>query len=160
MVSVIVLMVSPPWGQSWRLAALSLLTINLSGSSCYIFCTLSFLWTCWNILFPTDQVPGLLVEASWSKAGVVACGRPEAQLGLSHPGHLVVIVYSSNCGSNLYWFIEIQKIHFYRVQVRSLSTLVTHSLPNSVLFSKLDWCDPCMWRWQLKTWWGRYRCLC
>ena len=30
MVSVIVLMVSPPWGQSWRLAALSLLTINLS----------------------------------------------------------------------------------------------------------------------------------
>jgi len=38
MVSVIVLMVSPPWGQSWRLAALSLLTIN--------------------------QVPGLLVEAS------------------------------------------------------------------------------------------------
>ena len=61
MVSVIVLMVSPPWGQSWRLAALSLLTINLTRSSCYIFCTLSFQWTCWNVRFSTDQVPGLLV---------------------------------------------------------------------------------------------------
>ena len=27
---------------------------------------------------------------------------------------------------------------------------LTHWLPNSVLFSKLDWCDPGMWRWQLK----------
>ena len=31
-------------------------------------------------------------------------------------------------------------------------------LPNSLthwlLFSKLDWCDPGMWRWQLKTCWS------
>ena len=37
---------------------------------------------------------------------------------------------------------------------------VTHSLPNSVLFSKLDWCDPGVWRCQLKTCWGCYCCWC
>ena len=38
---------------------------------------------------------------------------------------------------------------------------VTDSLTNSLLFSKLDWCDPGVWRCQLKTccccnccWWG------
>ena len=129
MVSVIVLMVSPPWGQSWRLAALSLLTINLSDQmimlyflrtelsmnllECSIFNRPSAWPTgCWSrniigISFPTNQVPGLLVEASWSKAGVVAGGRSEAQLGLSHPGQLIVIVCSSNCASNWYWYIYI-----------------------------------------------------
>ena len=33
----------------------------------------------------------------------------------------------------------------------SLTDWLTHSLTNSLLFSKLDWCDPGMWRWQLKT---------
>ena len=40
--------------------------------------------------------------------------------------------------------------NFYRTRVRSLFTLVTHSLTNSLthslLFSKLDWCDPVAWR--------------
>ena len=35
---------------------------------------------------------------------------------------------------------------------------VTHWLTNSVTFSKLDWCRPGMWRWQLKTSWGCYCC--
>ena len=39
---------------------------------------------------------------------------------------------------------------FYRTRVRSLAMLVT----NSVTFSKLDWCGPGMWRWQLKTCWS------
>ena len=54
---------------------------------------------------------------------------------------------------------------FYRNRVRSLVVLVTHSLTHwlthSLLFSKLDWCDPGVWRCQLKTcwccnccWWG------
>ena len=42
--------------------------------------------------------------------------------------------------------------------LKSLAMLVTHWLthwlPNSVLFSKLDWCDPGVWRCQLKTCWG------
>ena len=32
------------------------------------------------------------------------------------------------------------------------------SLTHSVTFSKLHWCDPGMWRWQLKTCWGCYCC--
>ena len=28
---------------------------------------------------------------------------------------------------------------------------ITNSLTHSLLFSKLDWCDPCVWRCQLKT---------
>ena len=84
-------------------------------------------------------MPGLLVEASWSKAGVVACGRPEAQLGLSHPGHLVVIVYSSNCGSNLYWFIKIQKSTFIGSKSdHCLPLSLTHWLSHSCLVDLFD----------------------
>ena len=47
---------------------------------------------------------------------------------------------------------------FYRTRVRSLVMLVTHSLTNwlthSLPLSKLDWCEPGMWRWQLKTCWS------
>ena len=55
----------------------------------------------------------------------------------------------------LSWFL----LHTFTVCTsRSLAMLVTHSLTHSVTFSKLDWCDPCMWRWQLKTCWGCYCC--
>ena len=39
-----------------------------------------------------------------------------------------------------------------------VSDWLTHSLTNSLLFSKLDRCDPGMWRWQLKTCWSCYCC--
>ena len=45
----------------------------------------------------------------------------------------------------------------------SLTYLLTHSLTysfnsltNSLLFSRLDWCDPGVWRCQLKNCWGCY----
>ena len=37
---------------------------------------------------------------------------------------------------------------------------LTHWLPHYVQFSKLNWCDPGVWRWQLKTCWGYYCCWC
>ena len=37
---------------------------------------------------------------------------------------------------------------------------LTHSLTNSLLFSKLDRCDPSVWRCQLKTCWGCYCSWC
>ena len=43
-------------------------------------------------------------------------------------------------------------VSFYRTRVRSLAMLVTHWLPNSLLFSKLDWCDPGVWRCLLTRW--------
>ena len=50
---------------------------------------------------------------------------------------------------------------FYRTRVRSLFTLVsnwlTDWLTHWLLFSTLDWCDPGMCRWQLKT---CYCCWC
>ena len=59
---------------------------------------------------------------------------------------------------------KVYKIGNYRTRVRSLAMLVTHWLPNSLthwlLFSKLDWCNPGMWRCQLKTCWGCYCCWC
>ena len=42
---------------------------------------------------------------------------------------------------------------YYRTRVRSLAMLVTNSLTNWLPFSKLYWCDPGRWRWQLKTCW-------
>ena len=56
--------------------------------------------------------------------------------------------------------------HFYRTRVRSLAIIarlclsLTNWLTHWVLFSKLDWCDPGMWRWWLKTCWGCYCCWC
>ena len=54
--------------------------------------------------------------------------------------------------------VNVPRFHFHQTRVRSLAMLVTnsltHSLTNSLLFSKLDWCDPGMWRWQLKTCWS------
>ena len=54
--------------------------------------------------------------------------------------------------------------YFYRTRVRSLAMLVTHwltdSLTNWLPFSKLDWCDPGVWRCQQKTCWVCYCCWC
>ena len=49
---------------------------------------------------------------------------------------------------------------FYRTRVRSLVMLVSDWLTHSLLFSKLDWCDPGVWRCELKTSWGCYCCWC
>ena len=40
----------------------------------------------------------------------------------------------------------------------SLTHSLTHSLPNWLPFSKLDWYDPGVSRWQLKTCWDCYCC--
>ena len=61
-------------------------------------------------------------------------------------------------------FSRFCRFDFYRTRVRSLFTLVsnslTHWLTDWLLFSKLDWCDPGVWRCQLKTCWGCYCCWC
>ena len=45
----------------------------------------------------------------------------------------------------------------YRTRVRSLVILVTDSLTDWFwTLSKLDWCDPGMWKCQLKICWGCY----
>ena len=63
-----------------------------------------------------------------------------------------------NTYAQLFWM---NFISFYRTRVLSLGMLVSHSLTDSVTFSKLDWCNPGVWRCQLKTcwccnccWWG------
>ena len=66
-------------------------------------------------------------------------------------------------GVNFAIWVEMKQViyYFYRTRVRSLGMLVsnwlTHSLTHSLLFSKLDWCDPGVWRCQLKT---CYCCSC
>ena len=37
---------------------------------------------------------------------------------------------------------------------------LTHSLTHWLLFSKLDWCDPGVWKCLIKTCWGCYCCSC
>ena len=41
-----------------------------------------------------------------------------------------------------------------------LTDWLTYSLTDSVTFSKLDWCDPGVWRCQLKTCWCCFCCGC
>ena len=60
-------------------------------------------------------------------------------------------------GSGAAWnnFFSVNKSSFYRTRVRSLGMLVsdslTHWLTPQLPSSKLDWCDPGVWRCQLKT---------
>ena len=57
-------------------------------------------------------------------------------------------------------FLSMRRIScfFYRTRVRSsvmlVTNSVTHWLTHSLPFSKLDWCEPGIWRWQLKTCWS------
>ena len=75
----------------------------------------------------------------------------------------VIIYWYSNMTHTRFFLLSF--FTFYQTRVRSLFILVTHSLTNwltdSLLFSKLDWCNPGVWRYQLKTcwccnccWWG------
>ena len=43
-------------------------------------------------------------------------------------------------------------------QCLSVTDWLTNSLTHSLPFSKLYWCEPGMWRWQLKTCWSCYCC--
>ena len=48
------------------------------------------------------------------------------------------------------WHFEQMKAQFYyRTRVRSLAMFVTHWQTRSLPFSKLDWCDPGVWRYLL-----------
>ena len=57
----------------------------------------------------------------------------------------------------LSFFIGPESDHW---QCLSLTDSLTDWLTHSVTFSWFDWCDPGMWRWQLKTCWGCYCCWC
>ena len=48
----------------------------------------------------------------------------------------------------------------YFIRPESDHWLVTNCLTNWLPFSRLDWCDPGMWRCQLKTCWCCYCCWC
>ena len=88
--------------------------------------------------------------------------RKSFALLLLFPAHLYNLkVFLAD---NKYVVYLLELMPFYRTRVRSLAMLVTHSLTHSLTnwlpFSKLDWCDPGMWRWQLKTCWSCYCCWC
>ena len=71
---------------------------------------------------------------------------------------------SHRCGRFVAFDLKLCFGFFYRTRVRSLVMLVsnslTHWLTDWLLFSKLDRCDPEVWRYQLKTCWGCYCCWC
>ena len=77
-----------------------------------------------------------------------------------HPSHL----YQDPDSISRVFLEKVVVVDFHRTRVRSLAMLVTHSLPNSlpnsVTLSKLYWCDPGVWRCQLKTYWGCCCCWC
>lgn len=85
MLPVVMLMISSPWRKSRGLAALTL-TVNLHsfGVTFYIL-YISITNIFYIFTYLSHRMPALLIEASWTKARVVARSRPETQLGLSHP---------------------------------------------------------------------------
>ena len=69
-----------------------------------------------------------------------------------------VILVSENDLFFTLFFVSVHvpatSVVLYQTWVRSLATFVTHWL----LFSRRNWCDPGVWRCQLKTCWGCYCC--
>ena len=66
----------------------------------------------------------------------------------------------------LNWF-KLYQTHIFncpeqlnRWTCHSLTDSLTHSLTHWLPYSKLDWCDPGVWRCQLKTCCGFYCCSC
>ena len=73
--------------------------------------------------------------------------RVSQQMAARDHGRMLKDKRSNNC-DRIYFLSDPSPIIGY----------ACHSLPDSLtdwlLFSKLDWCDPGMWRWQLKTCWS------
>ena len=93
-------------------------------------------------VFVWATLTGLCLEP-WAGQGQAGCASPLA------PG-------SERTRHHVPWWkqFSVWITYFHRTRVRSLGMLVSDSLTdwltNWLLFSKLDWCDPGMWRWPLK----------
>ena len=76
------------------------------------------------------------------------------------------MIYDLKRSIHLRWLFDpvlhssLDDLVFYRTRVRSLATLVNSWMIHSLLYSRLDWCDPGVWRCQLKTCWCCYCCRC
>ena len=125
MVSVIVLMVSPPWGQSWRLAALSLLTINLSDQVVMLY----FLHT----------------ELSMNLLEYSICNRPSAWPA----GRGLLIQSRSRCwrqirgsaGPFAPWAINSDSL-FVKLCLKLILIYIYKSKKSTSIGSKSDYCLP------------------
>ena len=77
--------------------------------------------------------------------------------------HLFVLLLFLKYGQSVFsskqleFFIGPESDHW---ECLSLTHSLTDWLTDWLLFSKLDWCDPGIWRWHLKTCWGCYCCSC
>ena len=90
-----------------------------------------------------------------------ACMDKRPWIPLSSAMVIVKQTWKKNEHDDFWSFGSIFCCFNYRTRVRSLGMLVsnslTHWLTDWLLFSKLDWCGPGVWRCQLKTsfkWWG------
>ena len=71
----------------------------------------------------------------------------------------MVSQHSSPGDESFLWFLsDPSPIIVY--PCHSLTDSLTDWLTHSVTFSWFDWCDPGVWRCQLKTCWGCYCCWC
>ena len=57
-------------------------------------------------------------------------------------------------------FIDCAQLKLFLSDPSPIIGFACHSLTNWLPFSKLDWCDLGVWRWQLKTCWSYYCCWC
>ena len=123
----------------------------------------------WNSSFWSFQILLFDLFRTIFLAALLALYSPLVVTSLLHRVAIIKHFFMFNSMTLIQYFDQFAKIckpehSFYRTRVRSLFTLVTrsmtHSLTDSLLFSKLDWCDPGEWRCQLKTCWGCYCCWC
>ena len=107
--------------------------------------------TMWTALIAIALLIGLLVFAAQLQLSL-RITRAKTDVPVFNQIFVLCLVFSGRID------------HFYWTRVRSLVMLVsnslTHWLTHSLLFSKLDWCDPGVWRCQLKTCWGCFCCGC
>ena len=102
---------------------------------------------------PGNWVLVLVQKFKWKKQAFFWCWKLSNQLVIALGSYktkefLVQLTYDT-CS----FFIGPESDH-------CLPLSLTHWLTHWLLSNKLDWCDPGMWRCQLKTCWGCYCCWC
>ena len=130
-------------------------------------------WNWWEVLYMSNLIQTLYLRSCgkfwrqrWMLHSKLDTGNklstqtPSSAQWMGTQGHLksvftCVVIWISGASSHNCSYND-----FYRTQVRSLAMLVTHSLTHRLPFSKLDWCDPGVWRCLLKTCWGCWGCYC
>ena len=108
-------------------------------------------------LYSFPRLPGRIIGSCFMSLRRLSCGLIASSVSATNWSWRPSIISSTFPSFPLKdrIFIGPETDHW---ECLSPTNWLTNSLTHSLLFSKLDWRDPGMWRCQLKTCWGCFYC--